>query len=387
MITPSFGLTATERVLPKLALNFTTASLDSRVTFTRSGNTATVVNSSGFIAPINADLPRFDYDPVTLACKGLLIEEARTNLALYSEDFTNAFWTKGGTSSISATLITSPANTATANILVGADGTDRNGNVLLRTYTGLTSGASYTVSYYVIGQGGTTATLYARDATTGAFGGTTLALTGTWQRITRTITLGASTTACNTYLGNTNGDIGVWGGQFELGAFATSYIPTEASALTRNADVATMTGTNFSDWFNATEGTIFCQTYSDLGYPNLAFSFYADANNTIFNANDGTIGRSRLLIRNAGSFVTNVQSGTTTYQPMKQAFGLKSGANSGAVNGTLFINNNAATLPSGLSELWIGRRGDTGGATNAWVQKINYYPLLLTQSELRAISK
>lgn len=42
MITPSFALTVTERVLPKMALNFTTASLDSRVTFTRSGNTATI---------------------------------------------------------------------------------------------------------------------------------------------------------------------------------------------------------------------------------------------------------------------------------------------------------------------------------------------------------
>ena len=49
MIAPSFSLTATERVLPRMALDFTTASLDARVTFTRSGNTATVTNSSGFV--------------------------------------------------------------------------------------------------------------------------------------------------------------------------------------------------------------------------------------------------------------------------------------------------------------------------------------------------
>ena len=47
MITPSFSLTATERVLPRMALDFTTAVLDPRVTFTRTGNTATVTNSSG----------------------------------------------------------------------------------------------------------------------------------------------------------------------------------------------------------------------------------------------------------------------------------------------------------------------------------------------------
>ena len=53
MITPSFGLTATERVLPKLALDFTTASLDPRITFTRTtgaSNPATYVDSSGYIA-------------------------------------------------------------------------------------------------------------------------------------------------------------------------------------------------------------------------------------------------------------------------------------------------------------------------------------------------
>jgi hypothetical protein len=61
MITPSFGLTATERVLPKLALDFTTASLDARITFTRAGNTATRINTSGYVELINADLPRFDF--------------------------------------------------------------------------------------------------------------------------------------------------------------------------------------------------------------------------------------------------------------------------------------------------------------------------------------
>jgi hypothetical protein len=87
MITPAYALTATERVLPRLALDFTTGSLDPRVTVTRALDTATRVNSSGFIEGINANLPRFDYDPVTLAPKGLLIEEARTNILLYSNDF------------------------------------------------------------------------------------------------------------------------------------------------------------------------------------------------------------------------------------------------------------------------------------------------------------
>lgn len=57
MITPAFCLTATERVLLKLALDFTTASLDSRITFAGALNTATQVNSSGYVELVNADIP------------------------------------------------------------------------------------------------------------------------------------------------------------------------------------------------------------------------------------------------------------------------------------------------------------------------------------------
>jgi len=92
MITPSFSLTATERVLPKLALDFTTANLDPRITFTRSGSTATRVNSSGYIEAVAANIPRFDFNPTTLVCNGLLIEDSRTNICLQSEDLSNASW-------------------------------------------------------------------------------------------------------------------------------------------------------------------------------------------------------------------------------------------------------------------------------------------------------
>jgi hypothetical protein len=56
MITPAYSPTATERVLPRMALDFTTAVLDSRVTVTRALNTATAINSSGFVAIVNANL-------------------------------------------------------------------------------------------------------------------------------------------------------------------------------------------------------------------------------------------------------------------------------------------------------------------------------------------
>ena len=124
MITPSFALTATERALPKLALDFTTASLDSRITFTRSLGTATVVNSSGNVVTVAADTPRFDYSPITLVCKGLLIEEARTNIVTYSEDCRDTAdagstrpWSYFANTSVTPDNITSPNGATDADLI------------------------------------------------------------------------------------------------------------------------------------------------------------------------------------------------------------------------------------------------------------------------------
>lgn len=48
----------------------------------------------------------------------------------------------------------------------------------------------------------------------------------------------------------------IYGIQLEAGAFVTSYIPTTTAAVTRNADVATITGTNFNDWWQSSKGGV-----------------------------------------------------------------------------------------------------------------------------------
>lgn len=58
----------------------------------------------------------------------------------------------------------------------------------------------------------------------------------------------------NSFTGDTSKGVYFYGLQVELGAFPTSYIPTTTTALTRNADVATITGTNFSGFWNAGVG-------------------------------------------------------------------------------------------------------------------------------------
>jgi hypothetical protein len=86
------------------------------ITFTRA-STATFFNSAGVLTSAAIDAPRFDFNPSTLAAQGLLIEEARTNLLTYSEQFDDAAWTKLD-SSVTADATTSPSGTLTADKLI-----------------------------------------------------------------------------------------------------------------------------------------------------------------------------------------------------------------------------------------------------------------------------
>lgn len=259
MITPSFSLTATERVLPSFAVDFTTAILDPNITVSRALNTATCVGSNGYIQTVNANLPRFYYDPATLICKGILSEPTRANIIKFNNTFVGGSTVWSSSATLTAGADTGPDNTASATSLVKASAS--------YIYVQLTTTAQqYTFSVYLKANGTTACVLTNGDlgGTVGATGtvnltaktitvaniGTTTGSTGTltdagngWYRATLTTTATAiSTWFCN--IGSSGAvNILVAFPQFEAGAFATSYISNPTSGTTtRNADVVTVVG-------------------------------------------------------------------------------------------------------------------------------------------------
>jgi len=287
-------------VLPTLNLDFANSqSLDERITFTR-GSIGTFVNKNGLIETAAANIPRFDYDPITGECKGLLIEESRQNIVLNSTTLSSH--TNSATSDNVTTETTSPDGTFNAYKVIGNSGVRTRQSIYSNSFT-MNANSSYTASVFLKGTGTRRYVVMWFDNTApgnapteGPYYGSSVfidLLTGTssnpsivkmipygngWYRCYVTATVGASNLTnvlFNVSIGSPNGfsDTGnpsiykyvgdgisgiyYWGPQVEVGAFPTSYIPTTTSSVTRSAEIAEMTGTNFSSWYNQTEGTFF----------------------------------------------------------------------------------------------------------------------------------
>jgi hypothetical protein len=233
--------------------------------------------------------PRFDHNPTTGESLGLLVEEARTNLLLRSEEFDDASWTKSN-GSITPNTITAPNSTFTADKLV--EDTANSGHFIY-TNVSWVANQDYVLSVNVKrSESGRYLSMCQRtgsafpsnlgaifDPADGSIATNTLgagyagseSLGDGWYRCWIIVTPNASVTTSGvnirlsddsvTIVGSYTGDgtsgIYLWGAQLEAGAFPTSYIPTVAATVTRAADVASITGSNFSSWYRQDEGTVF----------------------------------------------------------------------------------------------------------------------------------
>ena len=247
--------------------------------FTRA-TTATRVNSAGLIETVATGVPRLDYpfiDGVVQGCPSLLLEPARTNLVAYSEAFDNAYWTKNNSTVVGGFI--SPDGTANAFKLV--ENTSTAGHSVFRNSSTVTL-SSHSFSCFVKTNGrnvkldffgGTNNAIF--DLTNGTVisaNGTGLnakieTLSNGWYRCSITQVQTSTTIYPNilcvddsnesTYTGDGTSGVYIYGAQLEAGSYATSYIPTSGSTVTRNADVAN--GAGDASTFNDSEGVLMAE--------------------------------------------------------------------------------------------------------------------------------
>ena len=384
----------------------------SSVTAYTATTTAAITNYIPVLLTQQANEARFDHNPTTRESLGLLIEEQRTNLLTYSSAFDNAAWTKTA-SSITATANVAPDGTQTAQLFIPNSGATIGSGTSLYQRVTLASGA-IAISIYVKANQLTTCNLQDSSGNGANFNlstGVVSSNTGTgvgsitsvgngWYRCVVTI---ASISAANPYLyfyptsGTANGFNGlyIWGAQLEAGAFPTSYIPTVASQVTRSADSASMTGTNFSSWYNSGQGTLYADAISSYGSAgNWAVLTALDSGSSSY-ANSLIIRRTSNTTLNTyldynGTGVLLGGSVSASSSALKVAVSLSAGSYAQSVNGgTAATSSTPTSMIANINSLDIGYYSGTSinnYRINGTIKKIAYYPLAVTNAQLQALT-
>jgi hypothetical protein len=391
-------------------------------TFTNASTTRTFVGSDGLIKTAATNVPRIDFDPVTRLCRGLLIEEQRTNLTIRSEDLGNATWQKVD-STASTNQGTDPSGVLAADILAET-ATNARHYVINNSSVVATSGTAYTQSTFLKkGTGSTAPDWIMISMLPGAFGATNVAFnvsTGQvgvvvgsptvsvtqfpngWWRVSLSkvatssatvvshyieFTNNTNTTSPASYLGQTTSDIFIWGAQFEAGFFATSYIPTTTGSLVRSADTCSITGAAFTGFYNQTEGSIVFKGSKQSANPSIS---------TTYVACDNATGNERILLYFVGTEVSLVTVGgvaqaTVTsginvpaLTPFGMAFRYKLNDFALSLSGGSVVTDTSGTVPTN-TQMTIGSRLSSS-FMGGWIQSIQYYNTIKTNAQLQALS-
>lgn len=310
---------------PALDLDFLTGTMPSGITFTRA-SAGWAYNSSGVLTSSATNSPRLDYDPATLLPRGLLIEEARTNLFLNS-----------------AVGVTQSCTVAAAANTLSFFGT---GTI---TLTGTSTAGP------LVGTGATTRVSLTFTPTAGSL----------------TLTVSGSVTNV----------------QLELGVFASSPIVTVGSTVTRAIDTAVINP--LGSWFSATAGTVMAEfqregiatgglprvvSFSDGTTGNLVELLWSSSNEQ-YSITTASASQATMNLGNGGTALNRVAAAWAVNDAMA------------CLNGALGTPDTSVTLPT-VDRLHIGNRSDLTAARqmSGYIRRIRYWPTRLPDATLRRLT-
>lgn len=386
---------------PSLLLDFANSGVvDSRITFAR-GSEASYFDAQGVLRFAAAGVPRITHDPVTGECLGLLVEGAATNSIKYSQNFENAAWFKGGGVSLAPekvlgidgelsasriTLITASNNTIeevlATSLAIGVP-------VVISIFVKLVSGSlpSFQLGYY---DGGV-----AVNASHVAIGGA-----GVFNRLVFAFTPSVSVASPRLRLIGFSIDavavgsvIDICAAQLETGVTRpSSYIKTEASAVTRAADLANIVGANFNKFFNPAEGTMVLSVSGDVGVAgsNVAAALVDPSNaaaNYMYMVGRNNFGFSRdFTVRKDGVELAAIGTSIRPFGAHTVSVSYKSDNFLSSYDGGIVSSDTSGTIPA-VGELRIGRLLDSSTFWGGHIKRIDYYPRASTAAELMALSR
>ena len=368
------------------------------------------------------DQPRFDHDLITGESKGLLIEESRTNLIEYSEDFDSNIDIDFYSSTYNGYSAISPDGTFTASEIIWDDLSVA--GLAFGDRPAVSPGESYTLSMYI--KAGSLSKIYlyhnirgTNEAENSGSSGikydlingvvdeavdpdgkfnltyNAVHIGNGWHRLSVTTIMpsdagylgwGMYNYESNVQAGNNTAYF--WGAQLEQGSFPTSYIKTSGASATRSADNASITGENFSSWYRQDEGSfeINASLLSISQFQTGRFITISDGstNNRIQIDNNNTT--LNFYIGKNGSEQAYSQWNRESVLDYKFAFALKENDVAFCKNNESIFSDSSVNLFS-ANKLDIKKENGDSEQLNGHIKKLSYYPQRLTNEQLQQLTK
>ena len=352
--------------------------------------------------------PRFDHNPLTGESLGLLVEEQRTNLALYSQAINVANWGLAQATTQTLNAATSPDGSSNATLLIE---NTQNANRFIGQTIAVTN-AAYTVSIFAKAKerrrimfressvSGTSATFDLQSGTVvGSEGSPVTSIQpygNGWYRCVMTYTPSSASTrvhsvylmpdsgtsfATSTYTGDGTSGLFLFGFHVEAGATASSYIPTTTAAATRNASLADLISSAIANNIRS--------FYVEFSSPAVGTRGAVSLNDNTANERIEVITSGtdpRLVVHDGGVEQANINGGTVT-AGVKTRVAVRINTNNFAIsiNGSTAVTDTSGTLPT-VDRLMIGRT-QAGEYLNGRIARFAGWTELLSDVTLQAITQ
>jgi hypothetical protein len=315
----------------------------------------------------------------------VLVEPSATNLLSYSEDFSDPGWTKVYDVVVTPSSVASPDGTTNSFKLSELELTD--GDYGLSEFINTTPSTSYTFSAYFKATndsdvGKKVRIRIRRNAGTSISASESVTLTSEWVRHSVTIDLLSDNTSCWFVVSKDTSsptaehaeECLIWGAQAETGSVSTSYIPTSGSTVTRAADDLVISGSAFSSFFNATEGTVYAEfLYDHDETSKYVYSVTETGNNEIRSQILSSSLRNRYVV-NSSNVANLEKSGILRGSLNRSAFSYKTDNFRLNLNGTTDSEELSGTASINPIKLAIGSRG-TASHLNGRIRRLIYWPV------------
>ena len=357
---------------PTLDLDASKAETLDVITTTRSG-IATFTAADGQIVTADPNTVRVDW---SLGYPAMLIEPSATNFVENSSSFIDIG------EAVTTFGIDAPDGSTDAKRISNAQVV--NGSFVRCATTTVPTGSAIELSgsAYIRGVAGETVRVLMKRISAGPYVASstqTIFLTGDWQRIENlTLTTDPANNRMAIYVNSdeaTADTIDLWGAQIEEGSVSTSFIPTSGSTVTRQADDLVIDGSNFADFYNQSEGTIYVEANGRVD----------STGNYLFNIKDSTINTNAIRSRfNSGNYfqirvndsnLASISQGALTLGTVNRVSGSYKSTNAkGSVNGSVEQSVTISSVPSGLIEMRIGSYITNNFYLNGHIKRLIYWP-------------